>query len=397
MTTQIERLADARSGEQAERLTQIRTAIRAICKDFPDVYWRDLDRRRAYPQEFVKALTDGGWLAVLIPERYGGAGLGVTEAGVILEEIHRSGGNAAACHAQMYIMGTVLRHGSEKQKDRYLPKIASGELRLQAFGVTEPTAGSETTRIQTLAVRDGDHYVVNGQKVFTSRAQHSDLMLLLCRTTPYDEVKRKADGISVLLVDLHAGGDSIQIRPIETMINHGTNEVFMNDLIVPVENRIGEEGKGFRYILDGMNAERILISSESIGDGRWFVDRASSYSSTREVFGRPIGANQGVQFPIAHSYAQIEAADLMRFRAAGLFDRGEKCGAEANMAKLLASEAAWAAANACLNTYGGYGFASEYDVERKFRECRLASTAPVNNNLVLAFIGQNVLGMPRSY
>ena len=395
MTTPMEQLA-ADTG-QAERLESIRVAIRAICRDFPGSYWRDLDQRRAYPDEFVAALTAGGWLAVLIPEQYGGAGLGVTEAGVILEEINRSGGNAAPCHAQMYIMGTLLRHGSEEQKARYLPEIASGALRLQAFGVTEPSAGSETTRIQTRAERDGDAYIVNGQKVFTSRAQHSDLMLLLCRTTPYDELTDKTQGLSVLLVDLRAAGDTVQIRPIETMINHSTTEVFFNDLHVPVENRIGEEGKGFRYILDGMNAERILIASESIGDGRWFVDHASEYAGSRVVFGRPIGANQGVQFPIAHAYAQVEAADLVRFRAAALFDLGKACGAEANMAKLLASEAAWEAANACFNTFGGYAFASEYDVERKFRESRLTITAPVNNNLVLAYLGQHVLGMPRSY
>jgi acyl-CoA dehydrogenase len=397
MTIETALPAGLTSREQAERIAAIRNAIRAICRDFPGAYWRDLDRRRAYPEEFVRALTAGGWLSLLIPEQYGGAGLGITEAGVVLEEINRSGGNAAPSHAQMYIMGTLLRHGNDEQKQRYLPRIASGELRLQAFGVTEPTAGLDTTHIQTRAVRDGDHYVVNGQKVFTSRAQHSDLLLLLCRTTPFEQVTNKTEGISVLLVDLRAAGDSVQIRPIETMINHGTTEVFFNDLVVPVENRIGEEGKGFRYILDGMNAERILIASESIGDGRWFVEHASSYAGQREVFGRPIGANQGVQFPIAHSYAQIEAADLMRFRAAALFDAGERCGAEANMAKLLASEAAWEAANACLNTYGGYGFATEYDVERKFRESRLASIAPVSNNLVLAFIGQHVLGMPRSY
>jgi len=397
MATQIDESLGRGDQEQSERLSAIRTAIRAICHDYPDPYWRDLDRRRAYPEQFVKALSDGGWLAVLIPEEYGGAGLGVTEAGVILEEVNRSGGNAAACHAQMYIMGTVLRHGSPEQKQRYLPDIASGALRLQAFGVTEPNAGSETTRIETRAVRDGDNYVVNGQKIFTSRVQHSDMMLLLCRTTPYDDLENKTEGLTVLLVDLRTAGDAVEVRPIETMINHETNQVFFNDLVVPVENRIGEEGKGFRYILDGMNAERILIASESVGDGRWFVDRASSYSSSREVFGRPIGANQGVQFPIAHSYALTEAADLMRFRAAAMFDRGERCGAEANMAKLLASEASWEAANACINCHGGYGFAVEYDVERKFRESRLMMTAPVNNNLILAFIGQHVLGMPRSY
>jgi acyl-CoA dehydrogenase len=397
MATEVERAVDAGDQGKRERLTAIRSAIRAICRDFPDSYWRDLDRRRAYPEAFVKALSDGGWLAVLIPEQYGGAGLGIAEAGVILEEINRSGGNAAACHAQMYIMGTLLRHGSPEQKQRYLPKIASGELRLQAFGVTEPNAGSETTRLETRAVRDGDTYVVNGQKIFTSRVQHSDLMLLLCRTTAYDELENKTEGLTVLLLDLRTAGEGIEVRPIETMINHETNQVFFNDLVVPVENRIGEEGKGFRYILDGMNAERILIASESIGDGRWFVDRAASYSSSRVVFGRPIGANQGVQFPIAHSYALIESADLMRFRAAALFDDGERCGSEANMAKLLASEASWEAANACINCHGGYGFAVEYDVERKFRESRLMMTAPINNNLVLAFIGQHVLGMPKSY
>jgi acyl-CoA dehydrogenase len=396
MATDIERVSGTEESRE-ERLSAIRSAIRAICRDYPDSYWRDLDRRRAYPEAFVKALSDGGWLAALIPEQYGGAGLGITEAGVILEEINRSGGNAAACHAQMYIMGTLLRHGSPEQKQRYLPKIASGELRLQAFGVTEPNAGSETTRLETRAVRDGDSYVVNGQKIFTSRVQHSDLMLLLCRTTPYDELENKTEGLTVLLVDLRSAGDGIEVRPIETMINHETNQVFFNDLVVPIENRIGEEGRGFRYILDGMNAERILIASESIGDGRWFVDRASSYSSSRVVFGRPIGANQGVQFPIAHGYALIESADLMRFRAAALFDRGERCGSEANMAKLLASEASWEAANACINCHGGYGFAVEYDVERKFRESRLMMTAPINNNLVLAFIGQHVLGMPKSY
>jgi acyl-CoA dehydrogenase len=396
MATDIERVSGTEESRE-ERLSAIRSAIRAICRDYPDSYWRDLDRRRAYPEAFVKALSDGGWLAALIPEQYGGAGSGITEAGVILEEINRSGGNAAACHAQMYIMGTLLRHGSPEQKQRYLPKIASGELRLQAFGVTEPNAGSETTRLETRAVRDGDSYVVNGQKIFTSRVQHSDLMLLLCRTTPYDELENKTEGLTVLLVDLRSAGDGIEVRPIETMINHETNQVFFNDLVVPIENRIGEEGRGFRYILDGMNAERILIASESIGDGRWFVDRASSYSSSRVVFGRPIGANQGVQFPIAHGYALIESADLMRFRAAALFDRGERCGSEANMAKLLASEASWEAANACINCHGGYGFAVEYDVERKFRESRLMMTAPINNNLVLAFIGQHVLGMPKSY
>ncbi|MBZ5699291.1 MAG: acyl-CoA/acyl-ACP dehydrogenase [Acidobacteriia bacterium] len=375
----------------------IRDAVRSLCKSFPDTYWRDLDKRDEYPQDFVNALTSSGYLAVLIPEEYGGAGLGVTEAGIILEEINRSGGNPGACHAQMYTMGTLLRHGSEEQKRRYLPQIAKGELRLQAFAVTEPNAGSDTTRIETRAVRKGDRYIVNGQKIFISRAKQSDLMLLLARTTPYNEVKDKTQGISVFVVDMRNVKGNLQIQPLDMMVNHHTNTIFFEDVEIPVSNLIGEEGKGFRYIIDGWNAERILVASEAIGDGRWFVDRASAYARDRVVFGRPIGANQGVQFPIAQAYAHVEAADLMRFDAAAKFDRGEKCGAEANMAKLLASEASWEAANVCLNTYGGYGFARDYDVERKFRETRLFTVAPVNNNLILAFLGQNVLKMPKSY
>jgi acyl-CoA dehydrogenase len=377
----------------------IRSAVRELCAAYPDAYWRDLDRRHAYPTEFVAALTQAGWLAALIPPEYGGAGLGIAEAAVILEEINHSGGNAAAAHAQMYIMGTLLRHGSPEQKRRYLPAIASGELRLQAFGVTEPDAGSETTRLKTTAVRRGDRYLVNGQKVWTSRAEHSDLMLLLARTTPYNELRDKTRGLSVFVVDLRpavASGQVI-IRPIETMINHHTTEIFIQDLEVPAENLIGEEGLGFRYIIDGWNAERILIAAESIGDGRWFVERAVAYASGRVVFGKPIGANQGVQFPIAQAHARLEAADLVRQKAAWLFDTGQKCGAEANMAKLLASQAAWDAANACLDAHGGYGFAREFDVERKFREARLYMIAPINNNLVLAYVGQHVLGLPRSY
>ncbi|HEX2911607.1 MAG TPA: acyl-CoA dehydrogenase family protein [Chloroflexia bacterium] len=375
----------------------IRAAVRDICARYPDEYWREVDEKRQYPESFVQELTKAGWLAALIPEEYGGAGLGITEASLILEEINRNGGNSAACHAQMYIMGTLLRHGNPEQKKRYLPAIASGELRLQAFGVTEPDAGSETTRISTSAVRQGDHYLINGQKIWTSRVQHSDLMLLLARTTPYDQLSDKTRGLSVFLVDLRQAGEAIEVRPINTMLNHETNQVFINNLKVPAENLIGEEGLGFRYIIDGWNAERILIAAECIGDGRFFIERASKYASERVVFGKPIGANQGVQFPIAKAYAALEAADLMRFKAAALFDSREKCGNEANMAKLLASEASWEAANVCLNTHGGYGFAAEYDIERKFRETRLFTVAPINNNLVLAFIGQHILKMPKSY
>jgi len=376
---------------------QIREEIRKVCKEFPDAYWRAIDGKKEYPEAFVRKLSELGWLAALIPEEYGGTGLGITEASIILEEINHSGGVATACHAQMYTMGTLLRHGNDEQKKRYLPKIATGELRLQAFGVTEPNAGSESTRIQTSATRKGDKYIVNGEKIFISRVLQSDLMLLLARTTPYNELKDKTRGLSVFIVDLKANKSKIDVKPLDLMINHHTNALFLDNVEVPVENLIGEEGMGFRYIIDGWNAERILVAAEAVGDGRWFVERAAKYASERVVFGRAIGANQGVQFPIAQAYAQIEAADLVRYQAATKFDRKEKCGAEANMAKYLASEAAWAAANACLTTHGGYGFAVEYDVERKFRETRLLTVAPVSNNLVLAYLGQHVLGMPKSY
>jgi acyl-CoA dehydrogenase len=379
-----------------EGVAEIRSAVRDLCTRYPPEYWRGLEPT-GYPEEFVSTLTEHGWLAALIPEEYGGAGLGLTASSVILEEISRSGGNPSACHAQMYVMGTLLRHGSDAQKQRWLPQIASGELRLQAFGVTEPTAGSDTTSIQTRARPIDGGYRIDGQKVWTSRAEHSDLMILLARTTPRSEVERKTDGISVFLVDMREAGDALTIQPIKTMMNHATTEIFMDGLEVPSDALIGEEGKGFRYILDGMNAERILIASECIGDGHWFIETGARYASERVVFGRPIGANQGVQFPLARAHAAIEAADLMRFKAATLFDADRKCAAEANMAKLLASEASWDAANACLDAHGGFGFAEEYDVERKFRETRLYKTAPVANNLVLAYLGQHVLGMPRSY
>ncbi|OUM88817.1 MAG: acyl-CoA dehydrogenase [Bacillus thermozeamaize] len=376
----------------------LRQAVRKICADYPDEYWRELDRERAYPEAFVNALTKAGYLSVLIPEEYGGSGLGITEASIVLEEINRSGGNAGACHAQMYTMGTLLRHGSEEQKKKYLPKIASGELRLQAFGVTEPNTGSDTTKLRTFAERKGDKYIVNGQKVFISRTEYSDLMLLLVRTTPIDQVKKRTEGLSVLLVDLReAVGNGITIRPIRTMMNHSTTELFIENLEVPVENLIGEEGKGFRYILDGMNAERILIAAECIGDGRWFIERAVNYAKQRVVFNRPIGQNQGIQFPIARAYVNIEAADRMRFHAASLFDQGQPCGAEANMAKLLAADASWEAANVALQTHGGFGFAEEYDVERKFRETRLYQVAPISTNLILSYVAEHVLGLPRSY
>jgi acyl-CoA dehydrogenase len=376
---------------------QIREEIRKVCKEFPDAYWREIDRKKDYPDAFVRKLSELGWLAALIPEEYGGTGLGITEASIILEEINHSGGVATACHAQMYTMGTLLRHGNDEQKQRYLPKIASGELRLQAFGVTEPNAGSESTRIQTTATRKGDRYVINGQKIFISRVLQSDLMLLLARTTPYDELKDKTKGLSVFIVDLREAKEKLEVKPLDLMINHHTNALFFVGVEVPAENLIGEEGMGFRYIIDGWNAERILVAAEAIGDGRWFIERAAKYASERVVFGRAIGSNQGIQFPIAKAYANIEAADLVRYQAATKFDHKEKCGAEANMAKLLASEAAWEAANACLTTHGGYGFAVEYDVERKFRETRLLTVAPVSNNLVLAYLGQHVLGMPKSY
>jgi len=376
----------------------IRAAVRSLCSGFPGEYWRTLDRERAYPAEFVQALTDAGYLAALIPEDFGGSGLPLAAAAAILEEIQKAGCNASACHAQVYTMGTLLRHGSEDQKQRWLPEIASGRLRLQAFGVTEPGSGSDTLSLTTSARRDGDSYVINGQKVWTSRAEHSDAMILLARTTPKPQVARKGEGLSVLLVDLReAVGRGVTIRPIRTMMNHATTEVFFDELRVPADNLIGEEGRGFRYILDGMNAERILIAAECIGDARWFIDKAKGYACERRVFGRPIGQNQGVQFPIARAFAQCEAADLMVRRAAGLFDAGEPCGAEANMAKLLAAEASWAAAEACLQTHGGYGFAEDFDVERKFRETRLYQVAPVSTNLILGYLAEHVLGLPRSY
>ncbi|HET8609090.1 MAG TPA: acyl-CoA dehydrogenase family protein [Burkholderiales bacterium] len=378
--------------------SELRDAMRGLCSRFTGEYWRNIDEERAYPEAFIKALTDAGWLGALIPEEYGGSGLGVTEASIILEEINRSGGNSGVCHAQMYTMGTVLRHGSAEQKRKYLPGIASGELRLQSFGVTEPTTGTDTTKLKTTAVRNGDRYVVNGQKVWISRVPYSDLMLLLARTTPLDQVKRKADGLSVFIVDLRtAVGNGLTVKPIRNMVNHQTNELFFDNLEVPAENLIGEEGKGFRYILDGMNAERILIAAECIGDGYWFTDKASNYAKERIVFDRPIGKNQGIQFPLARAYINVEAANLMRFRAAALFDAHQPCGAEANMAKLLAADASWEAANAALQTHGGFGFAAEYDIERKFRETRLYQVAPISTNMILSYIGEHVLGMPRSF
>ena len=378
-----------------EEYESIRTEVRRLCDKYGNEYWRGLEPDR-YPAEFVDELTRQGWLGALIPEEYGGGGLPLRGACVVLEEIAASGGNPSACHAQMYIMGTLLRHGTEEQKRRYLPAIASGDLRLQAFGVTEPVAGSETARIRTRAERVPEGWRINGQKIWTSRALYSDLMIVLARTTPYEDVAKKTDGMSVFLVDLREA-TGITIRPIPTMMNHNTTEVFFDDVIVPADALVGQEGMGFRHILDGMNAERILIASECIGDGRFFLDRAVAYANTREVFGRPIGANQGVQFPLAKAYASLSAADLMRKKAADLFDAGRPCGTEANMSKLLASEASWAAANACLDTHGGFGFAAEYDIERKFRETRLYQVAPLNNNLILAYVGQNVLGLPRSY
>lgn len=374
----------------------LKRAVMDLCKQYPGEYWRELDDKQEYPHEFVDELTKAGYLGALIPEEYDGGGLSILEGGLILQAINESGGNAAACHAQMYIMGTVLRHGSPEQKARYLPKIATGELRLQAFGVTEPNSGSDTTKLQTTAVRDGDHYVVNGQKIFISRVLQSDLMLLLARTTPLSEVQKRTQGLSVFLFDIREL-EGFEARPLRMMLNHSTNVVYFDDVRIPADSLIGEEGRGFSYILDGMNAERILVASESIGDGRWFIEKAVQYSKDRVIFDKPIGANQGVQFPIAKAHMAVEAADLMRLKAASMFEAGIPCGAEANMAKYLGAEAAWEAANACLDCHGGYGFASEYDVERKFRESRLYKTAPVNNNLILAYVGQHVLGMPRSY
>jgi len=376
---------------------EYRESVRELCREFGSDYWQRVEADAAYPEAFVKALTDAGWLSVLIPAEYGGGGLGVTEASVILEEINRSGANSGACHAQMYIMGTLLRHGSAEQKARYLPRIAAGELRLQSFAVTEPTTGTDTTRIRTFARKDGDRYVVSGQKVWISRVQHSDLMLLLARTTPLPNVVKRSEGLSVFLVELNGTSKGMSVRPIRNMVGHETNEVFFDDFEVPAENLIGEEGKGFRYILDGMNAERILIAAECIGDGYWFVDRARTYASSRNVFDRPIGKNQGIQFPIATAYAHVRAADLMRYEAARLFDAGQPCGGEANMAKMLAADASWEAANVCLQTHGGFGFAAEYDVERKFRETRLYQVAPISTNLILSYVAEHILGLPRSF
>src|SRR6478609_1460706 len=377
---------------------ELRDAIRDLCAHYPDAYWREVDARRGYPETFVDALTGAGWLTALIPQEYGGSGLGLAEASVIMEEINRNGGNAGACHGQMYNMGTLLRHGSDEQKNRYLPKIANGELRLQSMGVTEPTTGTDTTRIKTTAERRGDRYVVNGQKVWISRVQHSDLMILLARTTPLADVKKKSEGMSVFIVDLRdAIGRGLTVRPIANLVNHETNELFFDNLEIPVENLVGEEGRGFKYILDGLNAERTLIAAECIGDGYWFIERAVRYANERIVFDRPIGKNQGVQFPIADAYIEIEAANLMRFRACALFDAGQPCGAQANMAKYLAAKASWEAANVCMQTHGGFGFANEYDIERKFRETRLYQVAPISTNLIFAYVAEHVLGLPRSF
>jgi acyl-CoA dehydrogenase len=386
-------------GAEHEEFADIRDGVHALCAKFPGEYWRALDRERAYPTEFVTALTKAGYLAALIPEEYGGSGLNLAAAAAIMEEIHASGGNGAACHAQMYTMGTILRHGSDAQKERYLPLIASGELRLQAFGVTEPTSGTDTLSLRTVARREGnDHYVINGQKIWTSRAEHSDLMLLLARTTPKEQAKKRTEGLSVFLVDMRlAQGANIVINPIRTMMNHATTQIFFDDLRVPAENLIGEEGKGFRYILGGMNAERILIAAECIGDAKWFIAKATHYAKERELFDRPIGQNQGVQFPIARAYAQMRAAELMVHEAARKYDAGEDIGAEANMAKLLAADASWAAADMCVQTHGGFGFAEEYDIERKFRETRLYQVAPISTNMILSYLAEHVLGLPRSY
>ena len=376
----------------------LREGIRALCQQFPDAYHRKVDEDRAYPEAFVEALTRDGWMAALIPEKYGGTGLGLPEASVIMEEINRAGGNSGACHGQMYNMNTLVRHGSDEQCRRIMPKLASGELRLQSMGVTEPTTGTDTTKIKTTAVKQNDRYVINGQKVWISRVQHSDLMILLARTTPLAEVKKKSEGLSIFLVDIKdAMKNGMQVKPIRNMVNHETNELFFDNLEIPVENLIGEEGQGFKYILTGLNAERALIAAECIGDGYWFIDRVTAYVGEREVFGRPIGQNQGVQFPIAEAYIEIEAANLMRYKACELFDAGQSCGAEANMAKYLAAKASWEAANACIQFHGGFGFASEYDVERKFRETRLYQVAPISTNLILSYVAEHVLGMPRSF
>ncbi|WP_447774205.1 acyl-CoA dehydrogenase family protein [Variovorax boronicumulans] len=383
---------------QPDDYQELREALRDLCKSFDSTYWQQIDEKRGYPEAFVDALTKAGWLAALIPQAYGGSGLGLAEASVIMEEINFSGGNAGSCHGQMYNMGTLLRHGSEAQKRQYLPRIAAGELRLQTMAVTEPTTGTDTTQLKTTAVRKGDRYVVNGQKVWISRIQHSDLMILLARTTPLAEVKKKSEGMSIFIVDLkQALGKGMDIRPIMNMVNHETNEVFFDGLEIPAENLIGQEGQGFKYILDGLNAERTLIAAECIGDGYWFIERALRYASERVVFGRPIGQNQGVQFPIADAFIETEAANLMRFKACGLFDAKQPCGAEANMAKYLAAKASWEAANVCLQTHGGFGFAAEYDVERKFRETRLYQVAPISTNLIYSYVAEHVLGLPRSF
>ncbi len=392
------RRGDTMTLPHEDRYQELRDAIRDLCAHYPDAYWREVDARRGYPEAFVDALTGAGWLAALIPQEYGGSGLGLAEASVIMEEINRNGGNAGACHGQMYNMGTLLRHGSDEQKRRYLPRIASGELRLQSMAVTEPTTGTDTTQLSTTAVRKADRYVVNGQKVWISRVQHSDLMILLARTTPLAEVSRRADGMSIFLVDLHqAVGKGLTVRPIANMVNHETNELFFDALEIPADTLIGEEGKGFRYILDGLNAERSLIAAECIGDAWWFINRASAYANERRVFNRPIGKNQGVQFPIAEAYVETEAANLMRFDACRRFDAQEACGPQANMAKHLAAKASWEAANVCLQTHGGFGFACEYDIERKFRETRLYQVAPISTNLILSYIAEHVLGLPRSF
>ena len=386
------------TAQQADELEDIRRSVASLCASFPPEYWREADRNRAYPTEFVTALTESGFLAALIPEEYGGSGLNLTAAAVIMEEIQANGCNGAAAHAQMYVMNTILRHGNEEQKQRYLPSIASGELRLQAFGVTEPSAGTDTLNIRTTATRNGDHYVVNGQKIWTSRAEHSDLMVLLARTTPKDQVKKRSEGLSLFLVDMReAVNNGLTINPIRTMMNHNTTEVYFDNLAIPADNLIGEEGKGFRYILSGMNAERILIGAECIGDAKWFINKASGYANERELFGRPIGQNQGVQFPIAKAYAQMRAAELMVYEAAGRYEEGGNVGAEANMAKMLAADASWAAADMCVQTFGGFGFAEEYDVERKFREARLYQVAPISTNMILSYLSEHVLGLPRSY
>ncbi|TMJ90403.1 MAG: acyl-CoA dehydrogenase [Alphaproteobacteria bacterium] len=391
-------MAQAELNPATDELAQIRESVRALCAKFPGEYWRALDRERAYPTEFVGALTEAGFLAALIPEEYGGSGLSMTAAATIMEEIQASGCNGAACHAQMYTMGTLLRHGNQVQKARWLPLIAAGQLRLQAFGVTEPTSGSDTLNLRTTAVREGDHYIINGQKIWTSRAEHSDLLLLIARTMPREAAKTRTEGLSVFLVDMRlAQGTGISLNPIRTMMNHATTELFFDDLRVPAENLVGEEGQGFRYILSGMNAERILIAAECIGDAKWFIAKATGYAKERIVFGRPIGQNQGVQFPIARAYAQMRAAELMVRAAASLYDAGRDCGAEANMAKLLAADASWAAADMCLQTHGGFGFAEEFDIERKFRETRLYQTAPISTNLILSYLAEHVLGLPRSY